>query len=58
MAKLIQDELGDRLCDYCELSEAERGVHNWGGEPHFCIDTGCCERAYENYLEDEDEEEK
>jgi alpha-mannosidase len=27
-------------------------------EPHFCIDTGCCERAYENYLEDEDEEEK
>lgn len=45
------EELEEELCDYCPLCEESKGVHCYGGEPIFCVDSGCCEIAYENYKE-------
>lgn len=50
------DELGDKLCDYCDIDDNLKGVRSFGGEPSFCVDSGLCESAYQNYLESEDEE--
>lgn len=45
------DELGDELCSYCPLNENEKGVHCYGSYPVICADSGCCEKAYQNYLD-------
>lgn len=45
------DELGDELCSYCPLNENEKGVHSYGSYPIICADSGCCEKAYQNYLD-------
>lgn len=51
------DDLGEELCNYCDLDEQHRGVHNYGGEPFMCVDSGYCEQAYENYLKEGEEHE-
>lgn len=58
MAKLTFEEMRENefLCDHCALPESQRGVRCYGGEPVFCIDSGECERAYANYLEEEEED--
>ena len=56
--KLSKEELGEDLCDYCPLDDDHKGTTCYGGEPVFCIDSGMCETAYDNYLENEDEEEE
>jgi hypothetical protein len=55
---LSQEELESQLCNYCPLDESAKGVHCYGGEPVMCIDSGCCVQAYENYLEEFEEENK
>jgi hypothetical protein len=55
---LSREELGEQLCEYCPLEESEKGVHCYGGEPVMCVDSGCCKQAYENYLEEFEEENK
>ena len=45
------DELGDELCSYCPLNENEKGVHCYGSQPIYCVDSGYCEKAYQNYLD-------
>ena len=49
------EQLGDRLCTYCPLPEESQGVHCYGGEPIMCEGSHCKE-AYENYLEDFNDE--
>ena len=56
MTKTMED-LGEDLCDYCPLPEGSHGIHCYGGEPEMCIDSGCCEVAYANYLEELEEDE-
>lgn len=57
MAKKTQEELGEDLCNYCDLEDSHRGAKCYGGAPTFCWDSGYCELAYKSYLEsDEDEE--
>lgn len=51
------DELGEDLCKHCPIEEGQRGAHCYGGEPVFCVDSGQCETAYDNYLESLEEEE-
>jgi len=46
------EELGEDLCNYCPLEESQKGIHCYGGEPVFCVDSGACKTAYKNYLED------
>lgn len=46
------EELGEELCNHCPLEKQQKGVHCYGGEPVFCVDSGCCEGAYEAYKED------
>lgn len=48
---LSLNELGDELCSYCPLNENEKGVHSYGSYPVICADSGCCEKAYQNYLD-------
>lgn len=55
---LSQEELEETLCDYCPLEDSQKGVHCYGGEPVMCVDSGCCVQAYENYLEEFEEENK
>lgn len=45
------EELGDDLCYYCPLHESEKGVHCYGNYPIYCVDSGCCEKAYQNYID-------
>lgn len=51
------EELEEDLCNYCPIPKEAQGVHNYGGEPSFCVDSGCCNKAYERYLEEYEEEE-
>jgi len=53
---LSQEELGEQLCNYCPLEDSNKGVHCYGDLPVMCVDTGCCVQAYENYLEEFEEE--
>ena len=46
-----QEELGEDLCEYCELEIQERGVRDYGNGPSFCSESPCCDRAYDNYIE-------
>jgi hypothetical protein len=52
------DELGEELCNHCSIEENHRGVHCYGGEPIFCVDSGQCDVAYERYLEEFEEDEE
>lgn len=52
---LSQEELGEKLCNYCSLEDSQKGTHCYGGEPVMCVDSGCCVQAYENYLEEFEE---
>lgn len=45
------EELGDDLCSYCPLHESEKGVHCYGNYPIYCVDSGYCEKAYQNYVD-------
>ena len=56
MTRKTADELGEELCEYCELSDKERGVRNYGNGPIYCSDSICCDRAYQSYLNTEEEE--
>ena len=53
---LTFEEIGEELCGYCPLEDNQKGVHCYGGEPEICMDSGACEKAYENYLEDFEED--
>jgi hypothetical protein len=33
------------LCNFCPLEDNVKGVHNYGNEPVFCVDSGACEAA-------------
>lgn len=46
----------DELCCNCPLPEESQGVHCYGGEPVMC-EGRCCKEAYENYVENFEEEE-
>lgn len=54
---LSQDELGEDLCNYCDIDENEKGVHGTPDGPVMCCDSGMCDVAYDNYLERYEEEE-
>jgi hypothetical protein len=58
MAKKTQDELREDLCNYCELEDNNRGAVCYGGEPQFCFESGYCKKAYDTYLESEDDEDE
>lgn len=48
--KLSKDSLDESLCDFCTLEEEQRGVKSDGsGEPYYCVDSGLCDVAYDNY---------
>lgn len=53
-----KEELGEELCNYCELDDSEKGVHNYGNGPVMCFDSSCCDRAYERYIEEVDVDEE
>ena len=52
MSKIIK-ELGEEICPYCELEEELRGSHfnPTSQGPWQCYESGCCEKAYESYLQ-------
>lgn len=54
-----EEELGEELCNYCELDHEARGVHfsPGSGGPIFCSESPYCEKAYEAYLDDFEEDE-
>ena len=50
-----KEGLEEELCEYCSLDEEDRGVHqsSFGSIfPVYCEESGKCEEAYENYLEE------
>lgn len=47
----ITDKFGEELCAYCPIQEDQRGVHNYGGQPWYCADSGSCEEALEAWKE-------
>ena len=55
--RLNQKELEEELCKYCELPAESQGVHCYGGQVQMCQDSGCCEKAYQEYLYRMDSEE-
>lgn len=50
------EELDTDLCQYCPLPTESQGVHCYGGLPVMCEGSYCSE-AYENYLDEYEEEE-
>lgn len=55
-AKTFKEIDSEELCEYCPIPEEGRGVHCYGGEPIMC-EGCCCDKAYENYLEEFEVEE-
>lgn len=55
---LDKDALGEDLCTYCDLEDNVRGARCYGNEPIFCSESGHCDIAYANYLEQFKEEEE
>ena len=47
----ITDKFGEELCTYCPITEEQRGVHIYGGQPWCCADSGACEKALEAWKE-------
>ena len=50
------EELGTKVCGYCSLDEEDKGVHQsrFGSIfPVYCDESGECEDAYDNYLEEQ-----
>ena len=45
-------ELEEELCDYCDCSEEYKGVHLGPNGPYGCFGSHC-EKAFENFLEDQ-----
>ena len=51
----IQNRPERELCNYCSLDEEDKGVHqsSFGSIfPVYCEESGKCDEAYENYLEE------
>lgn len=44
----IEQMLGDKLCDFCPLSDGLKGVHCYGGQPVMC-EGAYCKGAVENW---------
>ncbi len=49
--KEIVDKFDEGLCAYCPLPEDRRGVHNFGGQPWYCAESGSCKEALEAWKE-------
>lgn len=55
--KLSMEQLGEKLCDYCEGVDSAKSYYNEHGI-NICAGSYHCDVAYDNYLDsDEDEEE-
>lgn len=57
---LTKEELGESLCDYCELEESKKGVFfsSTSDGPVFCTDYDICDKAYDCYLDELEQEGK
>lgn len=54
---LSKEDLGEDLCNYCELDDDVKGVHNYGNGPVMCFESNKCDNAYANYKEEMEDEE-
>jgi hypothetical protein len=51
---LSKEDLAEDLCNYCELTDY--GLTEINNAPWNMCEGICCDKAYENYLEDFEEE--